>query len=101
MVIPALFGGFGNYLIPIMIGAVDMSFPRLNNISFLINIPSLYLLLMSLFIEYGAGLGWTLYPSLSLMDNTAIDLVIIALHLNGISSILGSINIIVTILSLG
>ena len=59
MVMPALMGGFGNYFTPVMIGAVDMAFPRLNNISFWLLPPSLILLLASAFVEQGAGPGWT------------------------------------------
>ena len=98
MVMPALFGGFGNWLVPILIGAPDMAFPRLNNISFWLNPPALVLLLLSSMVEQGAGTGWTMYPPLSIQHSgTSVDLAILSLHLNGLSSILGSINMLVTV----
>lgn len=57
VVMPAIIGGFGNIFFPIFLGAMDMAFPRLNNVSFWFLIPSILLLLLASFVEFGAGTG--------------------------------------------
>ena len=80
-----------------------MAFPRLNNISLWLLPPSLLLFLSASVIENGAGTGWTLYPPLSGIQShsgPSVDLAIFALHLSGISSLLGALNFITTILNM-
>jgi cytochrome c oxidase subunit 1 len=83
------------------LGTVDMVFPRLNNLSFWLLVPSFTLLLLSSLVDSGAGTGWTVYPPLSdykYHSGLSVDMAIFRLHLAGISSILGAINFITTIL---
>jgi cytochrome c oxidase subunit I len=109
VVIPALFGGFGNYFMPLQIGAPDMAFPRMNNLSYWLFVAGSSLAVASLFapggggaLGPGAGVGWVLYPPLSTTaeGGFAMDLAIFAVHLSGASSILGAINMITTFLNM-
>ncbi|MDO5613788.1 MAG: cytochrome c oxidase subunit 1 [Paracoccus sp. (in: a-proteobacteria)] len=106
VVIPALFGGFGNYFMPLHIGAPDMAFPRLNNLSYWMYVAGVCLGVASLLApggnqQMGSGVGWVLYPPLSTNEGGySMDLAIFAVHVSGASSILGAINIITTFLNM-
>src|SRR6187401_3049221 len=99
-IMPA-FVGFANWQIPMMIGAPDMAFARMNNWSFWLLPPAATLLMSSFFVPGGApAAGWTIYAPLSTQMGPGMDLGIYALHIMGASSIMGSINIVTTILNL-
>jgi heme/copper-type cytochrome/quinol oxidase subunit 1 len=103
LVMPVMIGGFGNWFVPTQIGAPDMAFPRLNNLSFWLLPPAYLLLLLSSLVDIGAGTGWTVYPPLSGIEahrGAAVDFAIFSLHLAGLSSLLGAINFIATILNM-
>lgn len=102
-VMPIIIGGFGNWLLPMIVGAPDMAFPRINNMSFWLLPPAFFMLIISSVIRTGAGTGWTVYPPLSgnlAHAGPAVDCAIFSLHLAGVSSILGSINFLVTIMGI-
>jgi len=95
------FVGFANWLVPLMIGAPDMALPRMNNWSFWLLPFAGTLLIGSLFLPGGGpAAGWTIYPPLSIQTGMGMDFTIFAIHMLGMSSILGSINIIATILNM-
>lgn len=101
VVMPA-FTGLANWMVPLMIGAPDMALPRMNNWSFWILPFAFTILLLSLFMEGGGpDFGWTFYAPLSTTySNDSVALFVFAVHIMGISSIMGAINIIVTILNM-
>jgi len=93
--------GFANWLVPMMIGAPDMALPRMNNWSFWILPFAFTMLLSTLFMDSGGpASGWTLYPPLVLQTGTSFAFVVFAIHMMGVSSIMGSINIIATIFNM-
>ncbi len=99
-IMPA-FVGFANWMIPLMIGASDMAFARMNNWSFWLLPPAALLLIGSFFVPGGAtAAGWTLYAPLSVQMGMGMDLAIFAIHIMGVSSIMGAINIVVTVLNM-
>jgi cytochrome c oxidase subunit 1 len=99
-IMPA-FVGFANWQIPMMIGAPDMAFARMNNWSFWLLPVGATLLVASFFVPGGAvAAGWTIYAPLSTQMGPGMDLGIFALHIMGASSIMGSINIITTVLNM-
>ena len=99
-VMPA-FTGFANWQIPLMVGAPDMALPRLNNWSFWLLPFAFIMLLSSLFVPGGGPSGgWTMYPPLSVQGGMGVDFTILAIHMMGISSVLGAINVIATILNM-
>jgi cytochrome c oxidase subunit 1 len=99
-IMPA-FVGLANWMVPMMIGAPDMALPRMNNLSFWI-LPFAFILLLSTFFMPGGApaAGWTMYPPLVLQGGDAIAFMVFSIHLMGISSIMGAINIIATILNM-
>ena len=99
-IMPA-FVGFANWQVPLMIGAPDMAFPRMNNWSFWLLPVAGFLLISSFFVPGGAiAGGWTMYPPLFIQGGISYDMTILAIHILGISSIMGSINIITTIMNM-
>ncbi len=99
-VMPA-FVGLANWMIPLQIGAPDMALPRMNNWSFWILPFAFTMLLLTLFLPGGAPAGgWTMYPPLSLQGGANVSFSIFAIHMMGISSIMGAINIIATVLNM-
>ena len=106
-IIPILSGALGNFLIPLMIGAKDMAFPRLNLFSYWVMVPAFIVMLASFFVATGpAAAGWTSYVPLSILKDAipgsemGQTLWVLSMMLVGTSSILGAINYITTIVML-
>jgi len=102
VIMPA-FTGFANWQLPLMIGAPDMALPRMNNWSFWLLPFAFTMLISTVFMQKLGGspaTGWTLYPPLSVQGGIGADFAILSIHMMGISSVLGSINVIATILNM-
>jgi len=100
---PAAFG-FANLVVPALIGADDMAFPRVNAVAFWLLPPALLLARSGIILGVlglpvdPPGTGWTFYPPMAVeKPNVGIDLVLVGLHLSGVSTIASSVNLVVTI----
>jgi len=99
-IMPITTGGFANYFIPILLSLPDMVFPRLNVLSLMVYVCAGFMILISSYIEEGIGTGWTMYPTLACADfhtSISVDILILSVHLFGISSTINAVNMIVTI----
>lgn len=103
MVMPIMIGALGNMIVPIQLGSPDMVFPRLNNLSFWLVPFSLILCIISTLLKQGCGTGWTLYTPLSAWighSDSSVDLIIFSIHFAGLSSLVGGVNFIATIVTI-
>ena len=104
VIIPVLAGAFGNFLIPLMIGAPDMAFPKLNLLSYWFMWPAIACFGMAFMPDaetgVGAAAGWTAYPVLSAVIGHAQTWWLLGLTLVGISSMMGSVNYLTTIINM-
>jgi cytochrome c oxidase subunit 1 len=107
VIIPILAGAFGNFLIPLMIGADDMAFPTLNMLSYWFMWPAIGCFFASFFVAgNGAAAGWTSYPVLSALaqaapsSGTAQTLWLFGVTFVGVSSMMGSVNYMTTIINM-
>merc|ERR1712096_118623 len=95
LIMPGLFGGFGNYFAPIFQGSPEVVYPRVNNFSILVLFLSFLLIVISIISEFGGGTGWTLYPPLSTsfmsLSPSSVAYLIFGLLIAGISSCLTSV----------
>jgi len=106
VIIPVLAGAFGNFLIPLMIGADDMAFPTLNMLSYWFMWPAFVAMTLAFFFGGGPASGWTVYPPLSSVVSAAPGsghaqtLWLIGLTFVGVSSMMGSVNYLTTIIQM-
>jgi cytochrome c oxidase subunit 1 len=106
VIIPLIVGAFGNFLIPLHIGARDVAFPFLNALSYWLYLPSGLLMFGAFFVTNGAAAGgWTSYPPLNDLAGAGtptigLNMVLLALFLSGFSSIVGGMNFLVTIVKM-
>ena len=100
-VVPMLAGAFGNYLVPLQIGARDMAFPRLNAASYWLYLAAGMVMVASFFVPGGAAnSGWTSYPPLAVFATGGQDLWLVGVFLLGVSSTLNAMNVITTVMHL-
>ena len=103
VIIPILAGAFGNFLIPLMIGADDMAFPKLNMLSYWFMWPAIFFFGLSFYFG-GAAAGWTSYPLLSALPEAAPGsgpaqtMWVLGVTFVGVSSMMGSVNYLTTII---
>ena len=97
-VVPLAAGAFGNYFVPLQIGADEMAFPRLNALSYWLYLAGGLVMVASFFVEGGApNSGWTSYVPLSVIATAGQNFWLVGIFLIGLSSTLGAINVLVTI----
>lgn len=100
-VVPLLTGAFGNYLVPLQLGASDMAYPRLNAASYWLYLLAGAVMLVSFFVTGGAAnSGWTSYPPLAVLATRGQDFWLVGILLLGVSATLNSINVITTVVQL-
>jgi cytochrome c oxidase subunit 1 len=101
---PMMIGAFGNLCIPLMIGARDMAFPKVNMLSFWTFVLALILIVLSFLVHLGSGAaGWTTYPTLSTQVGTpglGQTLVVAAIFTTGSATIMGAVNYVTTVIRL-
>lgn len=97
---PGIYSSFGNYLLPLVSGTCEVSYPRINNIAMIMLVISYAIILIGIATEIGNGIatGWTLYPPLSSTGSKALNWVLLGLLINGISSLMSAANFIITCL---